>query len=69
MFTTYNVRKYLNLWSLFPLFTYYGIIHLVRTQIFQKTNISDPLIRTLTCAYQGVRNISFSENVAYVLDE
>ena len=25
-----------------------------------------PLIRTRTCAYQGVRNVSFSENFAYV---
>ena len=34
---------------------------------FRKTNISYPLIRTHTCAYQGVRNISFSDNFAYVL--
>ena len=33
-------------------------------QIFRKTNISNPLIRIRTCAYQGVRNISFSENLA-----
>ena len=31
-------------------------------------NIANPLIRTLTCAYQGVRNVSFPENFAYVLD-
>ena len=31
-------------------------------QIFRKTNISYPLIRT--CAYQGVRNVRFSENLA-----
>ena len=31
-------------------------------QISQKTNISYLLIRT--CAYQGVRNVSFSENLA-----
>ena len=45
-------------------------------KIFQKTItiISHPrppppsLIRTFTCAYQGVRNVSFSENVAYVLN-
>ena len=46
-----------------------GIIHLVRTQNFSKTTISHPLIRTLTFAYQGVRNVSFSENFAYVLNE
>ena len=33
-------------------------------QIYRKTNISYPLIRTRTCAYQGVRNASFSETVA-----
>ena len=36
-------------------------------KIFRKTNISNPLIRTHTCAYQGVRNVTFSENFAYVL--
>ena len=33
-------------------------------QIFRKTNISYPLIRTRTCAYQGVRNVCFSKNLA-----
>ena len=28
-------------------------------KIFQKTYLSYPLIRTRTCAYQGVRNNSF----------
>ena len=32
-------------------------------QIFRKTSISHPLIRTCTCAYQGVRNVPFSENL------
>ena len=45
-----------------------GVIHEVRTQNFPKTNISNPLILTRTCAYQGVRNVSFSENFAYVLN-
>ena len=31
-------------------------------------NISYPLIRTRTCACQGVRSVSFSENFAYVLN-
>ena len=35
---------------------------------FRKTNISNPLIRTQTCACQGARNVSFSENFAYVLN-
>ena len=33
---------------------------------FQKANISYPLVRM--CAYKGVRNVSFSENFAYVLN-
>ena len=37
---------------------------LVRTQILRKNNISYTLIRTHTCAYQRLRNISFSENFA-----
>ena len=37
-------------------------------KIFRKTNISNPLIRTRTSAYRGVRNVSFSENFAYVLN-
>ena len=32
-------------------------------QIFRKTNISYPLIRTRTCVYQGVRNVCFPENL------
>ena len=38
-------------------------------KIFRKTNICNPLIRTRTCTYQDVRNVSFSENCAYVLNE
>ena len=30
-------------------------------KIFRKSNISDPLIRTRTCAYQGVRNVNFGK--------
>ena len=37
-------------------------------KIFRKSNISNPLIRTRKCAYQGVRNVSFSEHFAYVLN-
>ena len=33
-------------------------------QIFLKTNISYLLIRTSTCAYQRVRNVRFSQNLA-----
>ena len=35
-------------------------------KIFYKTNISNPLIRTRTYAYQGVGNVSFSKNFAYL---
>ena len=37
-------------------------------KIFRKTNTFYPLIPTRTCAYHGVRNVSFSENFAYVLN-
>ena len=37
-------------------------------KISRKTNISNPLIRMRSCAYQGVRNVSFSEDFAYVLN-
>ena len=43
-----------------------GVIHLVRTQNCPKNY---PLIRIRTCAYPGVRNVNFSENFAYVLNE
>ena len=33
-------------------------------QIFRKTNISYSLIHILTCAYQGIRNVCVSENLA-----
>ena len=36
--------------------------------IFQRTNISNPLIRTRTSKYQGVRNVTFSGNLAYLMD-
>ena len=38
-------------------------------KIFRKTNSSYPMTSTRTCAYQSVRNVSFSENSAYVLNE
>ena len=38
-------------------------------KIFRKTNISYPLIWTRGCTYKGVRNVSFSENVVYVLNK
>ena len=34
-----------------------------KRQIFRKANISYPLIRTRTCAYQGVWNNHFSKNL------
>ena len=38
-------------------------------KIFRKTNLSYPLVRTPVCAYQEVRNVSFSENFANVINE
>ena len=40
------------------------------SKISRKTNISNPLIHTHTCAYQGVRNVSYSEILrTYFMDE
>ena len=36
-------------------------------QMFRKANISYPLIGRRTCAYQGVRNVCFSENLVCVV--
>ena len=38
-------------------------------KIFRKTIISYPLICTRVCAYQGVRYVSFSENIAHILNK
>ena len=44
-----------------------GIIHLVRSKMFENTNdISYPLIRTCTNEFQGVRNLSFSEYFTFL---
>ena len=43
--------------------------HYVERKIFRKTNISYSLVWTRTCAFQGARNDSFSENFAYALNE
>ena len=34
-------------------------------KISRKTNVSYPLIQTCKCAYQGVRNVNFSETFTY----
>ena len=47
----------------------YGLTIKYVRKIFRKTNMSNPLIRTRTCAYQGVRTVGFSENFAYVVNE
>ena len=44
--------------------------HLLSTyaKFSEKLTFLTPLISTHTCAYRGVRNVSFSENFAYVLN-
>ena len=42
-----------------------GVIYLKRTQNFPKNNFLPPGTHTCVC----VRNVSFSENFAYVLNE
>ena len=44
-----------------------SFIYYIR-KIFRETNNSYHLIRTRSCAYQGVRNVSFSENFAHKLN-
>ena len=39
------------------------------SNIFRKANISYPMIRTRSCAYLGVKNVSFSVNFANVINE
>ena len=46
-----------------------GIIHLVSKQNFSKTIIFLPLIRIRASAYQEVKNVGFSENFVYALNE
>ena len=36
---------------------------------FRKADMSHPLLRTRTCAYESVRNVSFLENFDKVLNE
>ena len=45
------------------------IIHLVCAQIFRKITFFTPLIRKHMYTYQGVKNVSFLVNFAYVLNE
>ena len=47
-----------HIFSVFPVYIY---------KIFWKTNNFYPMIRTRTCPYQVVKNISFMENFAYSL--
>ena len=54
--------------NLFFVVVQLGIIYLVRTQKYLQTNISYPLIRTRTCAYQEERDVIISENFGYVLN-
>ena len=39
------------------------------TKFSKETNISYPLIHKRMFAYQGVRNVSFSENFVNILNE
>ena len=49
-------------------FKKFGIMHLLRTRKFSKNSHFFPLIRKRKRACPGVRNFSFSENFAYVLN-
>ena len=45
------------------------MVHSLSTYAKFSEKLTYPLIRTCTCAFQEVRNISFSENFAYVINE
>ena len=59
----------LNLFWAKILVMWHGIIHLVCTQNFPKTNVFYPLMREQRRGYQWIRNICFSENFVYALNE
>ena len=58
-----QIAKAWNVWNLIL----GSLIKYVR-RIYQKNNISNTLIRTRGWSYQEVRNNSFSENLAHVLN-
>ena len=43
--------------------------NLVVRKIFRKTNIFYSLTRTRTCVYKRARNVSFTENFAFILNK
>ena len=55
-------------WDLKMVHILWGYLFSTYAKISEKLT-SYPLIRTRTYAYQGVRIVSFSKNVAYVLNE
>ena len=66
-------QKYLNIPEIFQLRLIVWYICLVyynmESFIQNITKLSEKSFTTSTCAYQGVRNVSFSENFAYVLNK
>ena len=63
VYVLYLQGNSMNQWEF--IYTLGSSIKCVR-KMFRKTNVSNPLISTRTCAYQGVRNDNFSDNFAYV---
>ena len=65
----YTLGHLFNRWGFYiaQVFAHWGIIYYVH-KVFRKTNFSNPLISTPTCVYQRVRNVSFLEYFAYVLN-
>ena len=59
----YKQNDFKNSWC------HYTTIYLIYKQNFPKKSISYSLTRTHTCAYQGLRYVSFLENSLQVLDE
>ena len=58
----------LNILSPSDAFTKESLIYYV-SKFYREINISWPLTSAFTCAHQELRNVSFSENVEYVLNK
>ena len=57
-------------WTGFLRFSWYVTKdHSFSTYAKFSENISYPMVRTRTCVYHGVRNISFLENCAYLINQ
>ena len=59
IFLTFLNSEVNKVWLFGMFYNVQRVIHLVCTQIFRKTSISYPLVRTQTFVYQRVKNVTF----------